>query len=370
MKVFVSDIATGLALVLAAVFLLLSQNLPVQDIVLSGAVVIILVMATLFFNTNQNPKSSLLIRLIILFVFAIFLYGNTLFIYFLPALSYSMDMEKEPWIAVLSGFFLYAVILNINILLLFSVLIICLLAMMLTGFKRRYLVLEEASYSEIDRLRHINEKIRLEQKNLISLQNSAVKEGRDEERRRISSEIHDNLGHDLSASIIQLAAMEYQIEDPCLQKQIRTVRDLLSSGMNNVRAAIHHEHNEALDLRAELERQAQAFTKARIKLSLDFRTDPGVHLKHTIINIVKEALANINKHSNASRVSITFREGSSGWALLIVDNGTDVEPNPQNPGIGLLTMEERVHAHGGSLIISKEKGFRIFIKFPYEEGHA
>ncbi|MGI6462129.1 MAG: sensor histidine kinase [Candidatus Scatomorpha sp.] len=369
MKVLISDIAIGLALVLAAVFLLLSQNMPVQDVVLSGAAVIILTMVRLFFSLNRNSKTKLFIRITVPFIFAYFLYKNTSYIYFLPALAYSTDNEKEYWIPVLTAFFLYGVVLNINIFLVFSVMIISFLAIMLADSIHRYLELEETSYSEIDKLRHIIDKIRVEQKKLISLQDSAVKEGRDAERRRISSEIHDNLGHDLSASIIQLAAMEYRIEDPELKKQIGTVRDLLSSGMDNVRSVIHNEHNEALDLRTELEKQVSAFTKAKIKLSFDSKTDPSIHLKHTVINIVKEALTNINKHSNADRVNISFKESSDGWILLIVDNGTQIELNPQNPGIGIMTMEERVHAHGGTINISKEKGFRIFIKFPYKEGN-
>lgn len=73
MKVLISDIAIGLALVLAAVFLLLSQNMPVQDVVLSGAAVIILTMVRLFFSLNRNSKTKLFIRITVPFIFAYFL---------------------------------------------------------------------------------------------------------------------------------------------------------------------------------------------------------------------------------------------------------------------------------------------------------
>ena len=104
MKVLISDIAIGLALVLAAVFLLLSQNMPVQDVVLSGAAVIILTMVRLFFSLNRNSKTKLFIRITVPFIFAYFLYKNTSYIYFLPALAYSTDNEKEYWIPVLTAF--------------------------------------------------------------------------------------------------------------------------------------------------------------------------------------------------------------------------------------------------------------------------
>ena len=95
MKVLISDIAIGLALVLAAVFLLLSQNMPVQDVVLSGAAVIILTMVRLFLSLNRNSKTKLFIRITVPFIFAYFLYKNTSYIYFLLPLPIQPTTKKS-----------------------------------------------------------------------------------------------------------------------------------------------------------------------------------------------------------------------------------------------------------------------------------
>lgn len=225
--------------------------------------------------------------------------------------------------------------------------------------------LEETSYEEIDTLRHLNDQIKKEQASLLELQDERATASMLSERKRIVEEIHDSLGHQLSSAVIQLAALEYTIKEPEGQATIRQLRERLSTGMADVRTIIHTERHSAVDLEAELNRLVNHFTKCRIHVTYQNSVPVNNQITHSIINIVKEALTNINKHSDANLVSLRFNELDHKWSLLISDNGTTAKKNGKaNGGIGLINIEERVNALGGTLLINAENGFRIFISIP------
>ncbi|OYQ65972.1 hypothetical protein B9P78_07160 [Aerococcus sp. 1KP-2016] len=185
------------------------------------------------------------------------------------------------------------------------------------------------------------------------------------ERKRIVSEIHDILGHHLSSAVIQIGALEYTTDDPQMQETLVQVKGVLNTSMNNIRTVIHEERSSTVDIERELQALADSFTKAPIYL-LDQNTRPlPDQYAHSIIHIVREGLANINKHSNASQVQIRFIESLNKWHLLIADNGHLVSDDSHS-GIGIMGMEERVHLMKGSMHISKERGFHIFITIPFE----
>ena len=86
-------------------------------------------------------------------------------------------------------------------------------------------------------------------------------------------------------------------------------------------------------------------------------------LKYTFITIIKEAFANIIKHSNATKVDIYLNEHPAFYQLIVKDNGSNITYNNNN-GIGLQNIKDRVTALNGSLNISVDDGFRIFISIP------
>ncbi|HBY90638.1 MAG: sensor histidine kinase [Ruoffia tabacinasalis] len=114
----------------------------------------------------------------------------------------------------------------------------------------------------------------------------------------------------------------------------------------------------------------QSFTTAPVDFTYRNTKALTNQLTHSIVTIVTEAFTNINKHSDATAVTIRFIELVDKWTLLILDNGKNSshKDSPlKSEGIGLLNMEERVKMLNGTLFISNEKGFRIFITIPMEE---
>lgn len=78
-----------------------------------------------------------------------------------------------------------------------------------------------------------------------------------------------------------------------------------------------------------------------------------VGVKYCFISIVKEALANVSRHSNATEVKITVREHPVLFQLSMEDNGKEIEYNKQDTeGIGLTNMQERVNGLKGNFRIA------------------
>ena len=80
---------------------------------------------------------------------------------------------------------------------------------------------------------------------------------------------------------------------------------------------------------------------------------PGRKLKNAIVAIIKEALANIMKHSNASQAQIILREHPGFYQLIIRDNGQVKAYDPEE-GMGLKNMATRIKSFNGNINISTE----------------
>lgn len=282
---------------------------------------------------------------------------------FLPLLFFEWMIKywSDCWVFILP--FLIGIWLVESYTLIFM-LGICVVATYLNTLIYRERELKETSFAKIDKLRYVNRRFKSEQAQLIELQDEKIRNSLLEERKRIVGEIHDLLGHQLSSAVIQIGALEFLVEDLNLKESLKQVKEILSSSMNNVRKVIHTERESTLDLKRELSLLVADFEKAEIEFTFENQTPLSNQKGHSVVNIIREALTNINKHSNADNVILRFVELSDKWILLIADNGTTHSTSNQHGGIGLLTIEERVRNMKGTLHISHNQGFRIFITIP------
>ena len=186
------------------------------------------------------------------------------------------------------------------------------------------------------------------------------------ERNRIAREIHDNVGHLLSSSILQVGALLAINKDEKVKENLLTMKDILSQAMNSIRMSVHDLYDESIDLYAQIDKLVQDFTFCELSFDYDIKGNPDKKLKYAFISIVKEALSNIIKHSDATRACITFREHPALYQLIISDNGTVRNYDMEN-GIGLKNIIDRVDSFHGNSNISTKSGFEIFISIPKEE---
>ena len=202
---------------------------------------------------------------------------------------------------------------------------------------------------------------------LIEKQNYEIYAATLRERNRIAREIHDNVGHVLSRTILLTGAVKAVNKDQNLAPMLDGLDDSLNSAMDSIRSSVHDLHDEAINLQEELKRIIRDFKYCKVELKYDASDKMDSNVKYCYACVVKEALSNIMKYSDATYVKITVREHPALYQLCVEDNGRGGTENmDKNTGIGLKNMQDRVQALNGTLRIEGEKGFRIFAMIPKE----
>lgn len=213
----------------------------------------------------------------------------------------------------------------------------------------------------------------MELNRILTLQNKSLRDKQDyeihlatlRERNRIAREIHDNVGHILSRSILQAGALQAMSKDVALTDHLTGLKDTLTLAMDSIRGSVHDLKDESVDLHDTL-LQMLELDGYETRLNYDTSSFLPNEIKYCFLAIVKEALTNIAKHSDATVIRVTVQEHPAMYQLLIHDNGTK-KPSTQNGGIGLSNMEERVKALSGHFTADYQNGFRIFISIPKQE---
>ncbi|MGE5458686.1 MAG: sensor histidine kinase, partial [Methanococcaceae archaeon] len=201
----------------------------------------------------------------------------------------------------------------------------------------------------------------------------------EEERCRISRELHDSIGQILYAAKFNLEVFEKSssIEN----KQIAEAKKLISTAGRELKSIIYSLHPIIIDnygLLAALEHLCKEFTqttgiKPEFNIGgLEGRLDSRIELN--VYRIVQEAFNNINKHAKAGAVQLKLIFNAGTLAVMINDNGIGFEhtefddPKHGNISFGIINMKERAEMMGGDFQIesSPDKGTEIRVNIPIE----
>jgi signal transduction histidine kinase len=136
--------------------------------------------------------------------------------------------------------------------------------------------------------------------------------------------------------------------------------------MNSIRASVHQLYDESLDLKTQIMDITGRFTFCELSCDYQINGNPDKKIIYAFISVVREALSNIIRHSDATQVSIVLREHPALYQLIIRDNGT-AGSSRTDEGMGLRNMKERVEALNGNINILTRNGFEIFISIPKED---
>lgn len=287
-------------------------------------------------------------------------------ILFLPLLCYDLFLANYQILAIVS---LFPILISYHPSH-FAITILIFLFFVLSYFLKKKTIFRETVLEEYrlyrDKTKELSMGLEKKNQELMEKQDYEISIATLNERNRIAMEIHDNVGHLLSSSILQIGAITALNKDKMLEENLHTVSITLSSAMNSIRNSIHDIHEDSLQLEPQIKKIVEEFTFCPIVLDYIITNTPNTKVSYAFITIVKESLANIIKHSNATKATITLREHPGFYQLLILDNGTNIQKNEEN-GIGLKNMEERVYQLHGHIAITNENGFRIFITIPKEE---
>ncbi|MFQ9152069.1 MAG: sensor histidine kinase [Blautia sp.] len=184
----------------------------------------------------------------------------------------------------------------------------------------------QALYQDFHQIRDDSEEHTL----LLSEKNKALLEKQDyeiyaatlRERNRIAREIHDNVGHVLSRSILMTAACKTINKNDSLDPLLGNLEESLNGAMNSIRSSVHDLHDDAIDLEDAIKRLVKDFTFCPVNLTYDMSRHIPREVKYSLISITKEGLSNVMRHSNADSVNILLREHPALYQLCIEDNGT------------------------------------------------
>lgn len=214
--------------------------------------------------------------------------------------------------------------------------------------------------------------LQLEEKNkdLLDKQDYEVNLATLNERNRIAREIHDHVGHLLTRAILQAGALQAANREAELREPLQQLKETLTESMNSIRSSLHDLHDPVIDLQAEMQALVRDFSFCEIELEYDASTSPDKKIKYAFLAILREGLANIMRHSDATHVRITMREHPALYQLIIRDNGRSAgfaENEPAGDGIGLKNMAERVRNLNGQFNVNRDQGFTLFITVPKED---
>lgn len=163
----------------------------------------------------------------------------------------------------------------------------------------------------------------LEEKNhmLVEKQNYEIYTATLKERNRIAREIHDNVGHLLSRSILITGAAKAVSSSEAVSPLLDSLDISLNQAMTSIRTSVHDLHDESVNLRESVEGLISEFQFCPVSLDYDMGLEIPRDVKYCFISIVKEALSNMARHSNATSAYIVMREHPALYQLCIEDNG-------------------------------------------------
>lgn len=303
---------------------------------------------------------------LLLFVFysilCIFFSG---FLLFLPLVFYDVILNKYRFVYVAA---LIPMIINYGylsptiIFITISFMALTILLKLRTGSTSR---LKDEYINFRDKASELSMQLEKQNASLIASHDYEINLATLSERNRIAREIHDNLGHILSRCLLQIGALIAVNKDAAVKESLVLIKDTISQGMDSVRESVHNLHDESIDLHDQIYELVKEFSFCPVKLDYDISENPDKRVKYSFISIVKEALSNIIKHSNATDVCITLKDHPGFYQLIIKDNGVVTGYNPEK-GIGIRNILDRVAAFKGNVNINTDNGFKIFISIPKE----
>jgi PAS domain S-box-containing protein len=188
---------------------------------------------------------------------------------------------------------------------------------------------------------------------------------REEERARISREIHDQFGSLLAALKLSVRWLSRRLEhDPDLHEKTTEIARLIKEAMLSAReisTALRPSILDNLGLLPAIDWQVKQFTKhAGIPCDLAMPSDEHLDMESeratAVFRILQEALTNISLHAQASRATVGVQVGEHELSMTISDNGRGIAGKSATSTHGMFGMIERAQHFGGTLRVSSQPG--------------
>jgi signal transduction histidine kinase len=186
---------------------------------------------------------------------------------------------------------------------------------------------------------------------------------RDAERLRISRELHDAWGHELTALGLQLEIASHVTEPARVNDHVVKAKSLSSALLAKVRDVVAAlREAERYDLKQALEALAESVPTPAIHVDIA----PGVQVSpdaaHALIRCAQEAVTNAVRHSDAANLWLRVTADGDGVRLVARNDGQARRAAAAAPGNGLVGMRERIEYLGGRLAVRMEAGIGFTVE--------
>src|SRR5690625_2990663 len=189
-----------------------------------------------------------------------------------------------------------------------------------------------------------------------------------EERLRIARELHDVLGHQLTALALQLEIATHQTSGAAAE-HVGRARALAGDLLTDVRGVVGEERSRRSSVRAQIESITAEVPVPSVHLEIDpnLDDDPGLdeQLSAALVRCVQELVTNTIRHSDAPNLWLTLSRQPEAVSLTARDDG--IGASAVTFGHGLTGLTERVEALGGTVEVSGSNGFMVSVMFPLSQ---
>ncbi|MGP4059447.1 sensor histidine kinase [Halobacillus sp. H74] len=193
---------------------------------------------------------------------------------------------------------------------------------------------------------------------------------KNEERQRISRDLHDSVGHTLSLITLKSELMERLIREHPEEaiEEANAIQEISRSVLLQVRQLISD--MQSVDIEEELEHAVDVFSWADIafhrKIDCAFEKIPPI-TRNILGMCLRECITNVLKHSGAKTCTVTLHGNGREYILIIEDDGKGMSlhnEHQKNFGSGIVGMKERLLLIGGTLHIDSAEGTDVTITVP------
>lgn len=185
-----------------------------------------------------------------------------------------------------------------------------------------------------------------------------------QERLRISRELHDVLGHQLTVLSVELEVASHLAEGEGREHVLRA-RGLTKDLLADVRSVVGVERDRTLDLSAALARVVEGVPSPRVHLEVGADVEVDGERTEALVRAVQEITTNTIRHAHADHLWLTVAADGPVVRLTAHDDGVGTRGAP--PGNGLRGLRERVEGLGGSVHLDGGPGCRVTVELPVRQ---
>jgi len=212
----------------------------------------------------------------------------------------------------------------------------------------------------------ITERKRVEQE--LQKMMTTIIDVQEEERKRLSRNLHDGIGQNLYSHLITINRMLSEIDHPLLDQMQKEATQLIEEIREiswELRPSVLDDLGLVPAIRSYLSRYSDHY---HIDVFFDcvLNRRYTISIELTIYRIIQEALTNIRKYAEVSEAAVTVREIGDVVRVMVEDKGKGFDPKKKSPGVGLFSMDERARSVNGTLQIktSLGNGTKIILEVP------